>query len=109
MEKHYDGYLSRHYYDPQNPASYSGPYKMWLHIKNKKDLPQGLTYKRLKEWYKSQITHNIHINPRKKFKRQPIIVDHIGEQFDCDLIDVGRLKKYNDKSAYILVCIDIFS
>ena len=109
MNNQHDAYLSSLYYTAKSPASYSGPYKMWIHIKNKKDLPEGLSYKKVKEWYQSQVTHNIHIIPRKKFTREPIIVDHINEQMDCDLIDAARLKKYNSGFGYILVCIDLFS
>ena len=109
MNDQHDAYLSRLYYTAKSPASYSGPYKMWIHIKNKNDLPEGLSYKKVKEWYQSQVTHNIHIIPRKKFAREPIIVDHMNEQMDCDLIDAARLKKYNSGFGYILVCCDLFS
>ena len=109
MDKEYHAYLSKFYYDPKAPASFAGPYKMWLYIRNNKDLPKGLSFKKVKKWYEFQVTHNVHVNPTKKFKREPIIVDHRGEMFDCDLIQISNLKRYNKGMAYILVCIDIFS
>lgn len=109
MDPAIDNYLTKSYYTKKNPASYSGPVKLWNHIKSDPGKPLDLNFKMLKKWYDLQDTHNIHKIPVKRFKRESIIVEYMDQEWDADLITLNDLKRYNDGYSYILACIDLFS
>ena len=104
-----DRYLSKIYYNPASPASFSGAHKIWSYVKLRKDRPTRLTYKKIVSWLDQQDTHTIHRIPRKIFPREKIIVEGIDEQWDADLLSVADLATYNDGYTQLFVAIDLFS
>ena len=104
-----DNYLTKIYYSPSKPGSYSGVKKLWNFVSKQTDKPRNLTYSKTKAWLELQTTHTIHKDPAQRFPREKIIVPYPDSQWDCDLIVAHELAKYNKNHAYILVVIDLFS
>lgn len=46
---------------------------------------------------------------RRTFKRGHIVTRGLKDQYDLDLIDMGRLSKYNDNVKFLLTAVDAFS
>ena len=101
-----DREIEKLYYDPSFPASFSGLKKFYAEAR--KVIP-GLKYKRLLEWSKGVAPYTMHRPARKRFKRQRIYTQGIDYLWEVDLVDVSRLKEYNDGMTFLLVCIDTFS
>jgi len=51
----------------------------------------------------------MHKPVRKRFVRKPYIMSNLMEVWECDLLDIRSLVKYNDMHRYILSVIDVFS
>ena len=68
-----------------------------------------MTLNAVKSWLSGEETYTFHKPPRKKFKRNKVIVRTIDQQWDVDLMDMRKIAKYNDCYHYILLAIDIFS
>ena len=90
------------YFTTSQPASYGGlaTFAKTLPIKRRK---AG------EAWLREQDTYNLHRPVRRKFPRGQIITSGIDQQFQADLIDVGRYAGQNDGTRYILTVIDCFS
>ena len=109
MDKITDQYLSNIYYNPSQPTSFYGSFKLWQYIKNRQDKPPSIDYDTVKQWIDNQTTHTIHSTPVSKFHTEAIIVDYMDMQWDADLLQLSDLAKYNNGYKYLLVCIDLFS
>jgi len=46
---------------------------------------------------------------RKRFPRNPYTVNNINDVWECDLVDVQGLRKYNDGVKYLQTVINVFS
>jgi len=44
-----------------------------------------------------------------KFKRRRVVVHGIDQQWAIDLVDLNKLKRYNNNNRYLFSCIDVFS
>ena len=104
-----DQFLSGIYYTIGQPSSYSGVRKLWSDVKKRQSKPRGITLTVVSKWLKEQTTHTIHSTPKTIFSTEHIIVEHIDEQWDSDIIQMDQLAQYNRGYKYILICIDIFS
>ena len=51
----------------------------------------------------------MHKSVHKNFRRERIYTNSIDYLWEIDLVDVSRLKEYNDGYTFLLVCIDTFS
>lgn len=96
--------LNKIYYDPAHPASYGGLQRLYQAVKKK-----GITKNVVKKWLKSQQTYTITRPARRNFKRHHIYVTSLAERWDTDLMDVSDTADANDKTRFILLCIDLFS
>ena len=96
-------YLRQYYYDWNNPAAYGGPRKVYNALKG------TFTYGQIKQFLQNEDAYSLQKPVRHKFVRQKVVVTHIDEEFEADLMVVQNLSKYNDKIQYLLVVIDIFS
>jgi hypothetical protein len=94
------------YYDVKNPASFSSVKKLYSAAKT---INENITKDITKNWLSKQKTYTIHKVVRKKFRRNPIVVQNIDEQWQIDLIDFTNLSKYNNNFKYLLVIIDVLS
>ncbi|GFU51750.1 uncharacterized transposon-derived protein F54H12.3 [Nephila pilipes] len=86
------------YYDFSNPASFGG-------IKKISKVP----YKKVKRWFMTQDTYSLHKPIRYKFSRRPTLSYGINDLWQCDLVDVRHLARYNKGFKYLLTIIDVFS
>lgn len=97
--------LSKVYYDESHPASYGGAEKLYDAVKQIK----GSNIKKVKEWLSSQLTYSLHKPIRKRFKRNPTVVNGIDDQWQADLVDVKEFATHNNGYKYLITIIDIFS
>ena len=63
----------------------------------------------IKSWLEEQDAYTLHRPLRKRFKRNPYTVNNILDVWECDLIDVQALSKFNDNHKYLLITTDVFS
>lgn len=99
--KKHEKKLSEAYYDTRRPESFGGVEKLAKGTKLSKSI--------VKKWLSFQDAYTLHKPVRKRFQRRRTIVGGIDHQFQADLIDVSKLKKYNEGYAFLLTCIDVFS
>ena len=99
-------YLSKIYYDPKEPASFSGVNKL---SKTLKSLGKQVSLRDLKKWLNVQETHQMYWRPRRKFPRRKVLTSFKNDQWDIDLFDMIPYSKQNGGVKYLLTIIDIFS
>ena len=90
------------YYNPEKQSAFStvNKHSAALPKKNKSDV---------KAWLEHQDAYTMHRPVRKRFLRNPYTVSNIMDLWECDLLDMQSLAKYNDTYRYILYVIDVFS
>lgn len=91
-------HLSKIYYDPKHPASFSNVQKLWLACD--KLYSQSL----IKNWLMQQECYTRHKPRLKKFPRKSYIVDNIDDLWEIDLMvfENQQLKRNNSGICYIL-------
>jgi len=92
------GDLKVTHYDPKNPGSFGGVQS----LSKVADQPT-------KEWLSGQETCTLHRPVRRNFQRPGIIVSDIDDQWQADLIDLTKLKKFNNGHKFMLIVIDVCS
>ena len=100
-------YLRKFYNDLNNPAAYSGPQKLYEAVKAKGE--KSFSYNQIQRFLHSEDTYSLQKPIRHRFRRQRVVVTHIDEEYEADLMVVQNLAKENDNIKYLLVVIDIFS
>ena len=98
--------ISKLYYHPIFPASLSSLGKVY---KEPRKVSKNLKKQDLKKWSLQSNTYTIHKSARKKFRRERIYTSRLDYLWEIDLVDVSRLKEFNDGYTFLLVCIDTFS
>lgn len=99
-------FLSDIYFNPKHPASFGSARKLYEYAK----LENGdISFKNVKDWLSTQNVYTLHRPARKNFLRNRIIVSHIDEQWECDLVDMRHYSRQNRGYNYILNIIDCFS
>jgi hypothetical protein len=94
------------YYDPKNPNSFSTAEKLYKAAKE--ELPK-IALKDVKKWLSGEFTYTLHKPIRKVFKRNPIVVEDIDQQWEADLVDMQEFEKKNKGYKYQLTVIDVLS
>ena len=69
----------------------------------------GIKQSEVSEWLHQQNVYTLHKAIRKKFKRRRVYVSGVDDQWQADLVEMIKYKKYNDNIKYILTIIDVFS
>ena len=89
------------YYNPEKPSVFSTVNKLSAALtkKNKSDV---------RAWLEHQDAYTMHRPVTKIFLRNPYTVSNVMDLWECDLLDMQSLAKYNDKYRYILSVIDVF-
>lgn len=100
-------YLSKLYGNPQKVGSLGGIQRLYNAVK--KDGKYKITLKQLKKWLQSSDTYTLHKLPKRKFKRNRVIVGDIGQQWSMDIAQMDLLRKENKNYRYFLLAIDVFS
>ena len=98
--------IDKMYFNPKFPASYTSLNK--LYVEAKKKIPK-LKREDLEKWSTQSATYTIHKSARKRFPRERIYTRYIDYLWEIDLVNVARLKEFNDNYTYLLVCVDTFS
>src|ERR1700712_4630359 len=106
--------LKKIYYDASHPAGFSTAENLFKAAKE--ELP-NLNINEVKDWLSGELTYTLHKPIRRKFKRNPIIVEQIDQQWEADLVDMqefdskirNRKKRLNSGYNYILTVIDVLS
>jgi len=90
------------YYNPEKSTAFSTLDKLTAALpkKNKSDV---------KAWLQYQDAYTMHRPVRKRFSRNPYTVSNLMDVWECDILDMQSLAKYNDTYRYILSVIDVFS
>jgi transposase InsO family protein len=96
-----DKILKKHYYDPRRPGSFTS-------VRNLKRY-SGLNKKKVLKFLRAQDAYTTHKPTRVRFPRRRTYAKGIDDLFQADLVDVGKISKYNDGYRYVLTCIDVFS
>jgi transposase InsO family protein len=99
------------YYNPEFPGSFCGNEPLVRNVHKRLKGFHSLKYirQRTRDWLKSQDTYTLHTPIRRHFKRNPIIVYGIDDQWQADLVDMHHWQSENHGYAHLLTCIDIFS
>ena len=92
------------YYNVKSPVCFSGVQKLFSHAKNK-----GIKLKDVKKFLEQQDTYTLHKPIRRKFVRNKTHASGIDTDWQADLCDMKRFKKFNDGQTYILTVIDVLS
>src|SRR5260370_23003718 len=98
--------LEKIYYSPENPASFSGAYKLYNEAKK---YNSSIKLNEVKDWLRTQHVYTLHRPARRRWQRNRIYVSYIDEQWEIDLIDLRVYSRQNDGYNYILMVIDVFS
>ena len=93
--------LEKLYYDLKKPSAYTG-YKTLKNISKK---PKS----EVKSWLHKQNTYTRHFPIKRKFARRPTYANDIDHIWQADLADMRQVSSFNNRTNYILTCIDIFS
>ena len=107
MKADEEKYLLKIYTDPKHPASFSGPSKLKQIVD--REGKYNISRKDINAFLESQDTYTTNRPVRRTFRRGRIITRGIKDQYDIDLIDMGRLSKYNDNVNFLITAIDDFS
>lgn len=98
--------LASIYYDTSNPGAYSSVNKLYRAAKIKNP---NIRLKDVKNWLEGELTYTLHFPRRTHFKRNKILVEHVDEQWESDLVDMQEFSKYNEGHKYIITIIDVLS
>ena len=93
---------NRLYYDPARPTAFSTLRKLGVAAKN-------IKLDDIRDWLEKQDAYTLHRPIRKRFARNPYSVNNVMDVWECDLVDVQALGRFNDNYKYILSVIDVFS
>jgi len=63
----------------------------------------------ISDWLEKQDAYTLHRPIRKRFARKPYTVNNVMDVWECDLVDVRALGRFNDNYKYILSATDVFS
>ncbi|RWS20542.1 hypothetical protein B4U80_06503, partial [Leptotrombidium deliense] len=98
--------LKNIYYNTRDSASFSSAEKLFQKAKL---YSPTIKLKEVKEWLSGELTYTLHKPIRKNFKRNKIVARGVDDQWQADLVDVGKFDTQNDGNKFILTAIDVFS
>ena len=102
-----EAFLKKIYYDPKNPASYSGVATLREAAQN-----AGFTkasWGNIRKWLSKQEVYTLFKQARRKFKQNEVPAVGIDYQFEMDLADMGSYAEENKGFKFILAVMDTFS
>jgi len=103
----WEKYLESIYFNPNHPAAFTGPKKLFQIVQ--RDKKYKLSLKTITSWLNDQDSYSLFRPIKYKFKRSRVIGKHIDSMWDIDLAQVTSLEYANRNIRYLLVAIDIFS
>ena len=103
----WEDYLKAIYYDPQHPASFAGPQKLYKVVQGEGKYNIGMH--RIRKFLHNQDAYSLHKPVRRRFQRNHVISAGIDDLWMCDLMDMVKYADQNEGYKYILLVIDTFS
>jgi len=94
------------YYDLSSPACYSGVNSVYKEAKKRLS---SIKISDVESFLQTQDTYTLHKPVRRKFLRNKTLASGIDSDWQADLCDVQKIRKYNDGHCYILTVIDVLS
>ncbi len=88
-----------------DPLTSGGRDKLFFHVHN---ADPTISRRMVAYVLKNDIPHQLHRPLNKKITSRPIIVNGPGKVWAIDLIDVQKIKGFNDQKRYILTSTDLF-
>ena len=106
-QKQKQDYVTKIWTNPEHPAAFSGPDKLYRVIRNegKFNIGRGTVKKILGK----HEAYSLQKPARRNFVRNRVVVSGIDAQWDGDLASMENISKYNDDVKFLLILIDIFS
>ena len=95
---------NRLYNDPARPTAFSTLRKLGVVVKK-----YNINLDDIRDWLGKQDAYTLHRSIRKRFARNPSTVNIVMDVWECDLVDVRALGRFNDNYKIILSVIDLFS
>jgi len=102
----WEEFLNTHYFDPEHPGAFAGPYKLYQILK---EIGKPTSYGNVKKWLQKQDAFTLLQPVKYRIKRQRIITQGIDDLWDADLADVTNLAQHNSDIHFLLIVIDVFS
>ena len=100
-------FLENYYFNPNNPAAYTSPEKLYQALKSNKQF--RFTKHFISKWLRKQDSYTLQRQTRRPSRVPNIRVSGINVQWSMDLMDVQNLAKENDGINYLLILIDVFT
>jgi hypothetical protein len=97
------------YYNPAGRSAYSTLSKLVAASKVASKPTRGTKSGDIRAWLLKQDAFTMHRTVRKRFPRNPYDVTNVMDVWECDVMDVQTISKYNDNYKYLLTVIDVFS
>ena len=91
----------RLYYTPSLPSAFGSIAKL-------KSAVPSPSRRSIYGWLLQQDAFTKHRPTRRRFPRNPYTVTNMMDVWECDLMDMRYLSKYNDRYKYLLSVIDVF-
>ncbi|KAJ8297847.1 hypothetical protein KUTeg_024378, partial [Tegillarca granosa] len=86
-------YLKSIWTDPKHAGSFAGPEKLYKIVRREGKFNIGL--RRIRQFLSDQDAYSLQKRVQRKFPRNHIVAEGIDSQWDCDLMDVKNLIKWN--------------
>ena len=106
MNKRKKNIIEKYYNDISKEGSFSSPTTIYRILKKR---GVKITLQDIQEYLKGKESYTLHKKARRRFKRNKIILNGIGEQWSTDLMSISTYEKYNKHYKYVLIIIDGFS
>jgi len=101
-----DSVLNKLYYSFDSTASFSTTNALYKAARKE---VQNITLADVERWIQQQLAYTLHKPVKKRYKTRSVLVYHMDEQWQADLVDLSKLAKYNHGYKYLLVIIDVLS
>ena len=98
--------ISSVYNNPKSSAYLAGANAVFDEVRKKN---ASVTVQDVQDYLATQETYNLHKPVRRRFTRNKVVARGLNTDFQLDLVDLQKIKRYNKGHAYILTCIDVFS
>ena len=94
------------YYSPSSPACYSGKEAVYQEAKKKN---KKITRGQVSTFMSKQRTYTLHKPIKRKFPRNKYVPVCYDTDWQADLCDMQKLRRYNSGNGYILTVIEVLS
>lgn len=96
--------LTAVYNDPE--TGLVGRDKFWARIY---EYYAGIKKSDVAKFLKNNETHQLHQIPKKEKSVKSIVISKPRKYLQCDLIDVSKVRNFNEDFTFIFTCVDLFS